>query len=371
MVTLRPAAEPVPALKYRLVPEHFKLVPGNAAIFYHRAVLIVEERFSSLRAREKEQPGTFPDSLDLLGSATWLNCPIGEIPRERARKYLEPFQNALKEAELGALRSTCDWEFDNRPGEGTDLQLPEIQGIRAIGRLIQLKARLAILDGKTDEAMHWLETGFVIGRHVSQGPLWIQALIGVAISRTMTAHFEDLIQAPGVPSLYWALADRPRPFVDMRRSMEGERYLLEKELPELNELDRGVWGLDRTRQFADTLQRKLFDLASGREIPGTYVALPIGLPDLSRRLGIALMAARIYPEARRALIAQGRPEALVEAMPVIQVAALHSLEEYRRIRDGSYKWTHVPYWQSYNQIDRAILSAGDQNARQSTRQLCS
>ena len=65
-ITVRPAAEPRPALKYRLVPESRALVPGNAAIFYHRAVLIVEERFSSLRAREKEQPRTFPESLFFL-----------------------------------------------------------------------------------------------------------------------------------------------------------------------------------------------------------------------------------------------------------------------------------------------------------------
>ena len=138
--------------------------------------------------------------------------------------------------------------------------------------------------------------------------------------------------------------------------MEGERYLLEKELPELNDLDRGAWSLDQARQFADTLQRKLFDLASGEPIPGTDAALPIGLPDLSRRLGIAAMAAKIYPEAKRALIARGRPEAQVEAMPVIQVAALYSMEEYQRIRDDSYKWMNVPYWQSYNRIDRAIIS---------------
>ena len=235
-----------------------------------------------------------------------------------------------------------------------------MQGLRGIGRHIQLKVRLAILDGKTDDALHWIETGFAMGRHVSQGPFWVQTFIGVAISRTMTVRLEDLIQAPGVPSLYWALADRPRPFIDMRHSMEGERYLLEKELPELEELDRGVWSLEQARQFAETLQHKLFDLSSGQEFPGTYVVLPIGLPDLARRLTVAAMAARIYPEGRRALIAQGRPEAQVEAMPVIQVAALHSMEEYRRIRDGSYKWTHVPYWQSYNQIDRPILSAADQ-----------
>ena len=77
------------------------------------------------------------------------------------------------------------------------------------------------------------------------------------------------------------------------------------------------------------------------------------LPDLSRRLGIAAMAAKIYPEAKRALIARGRPEAQVEAMPVIQVAALYTMQEYQRLRDDSYKWMNVPYWQSYNRIDQA------------------
>ena len=69
------------------------------------------------------RPGAFPHSLDMLGSGTWLNCPIGEIQRDKARKYLEPFQNALKEVELGALRSTCDWEFDQRK-EGIVLAAP-------------------------------------------------------------------------------------------------------------------------------------------------------------------------------------------------------------------------------------------------------
>ena len=124
VLTLRPAAEPDPALKYRLVPEHINLVPGNAAIFYHRAVIILKEAYGSLRAREQTYPGTFPHSLVKLASDTWLNCPIGEIPRDKARKYLEPFQKALKEVELGALRSTCDWEFDQRKEGAESLQIP-------------------------------------------------------------------------------------------------------------------------------------------------------------------------------------------------------------------------------------------------------
>ena len=83
------------------------------------------------------------------------------------------------------------------------------------------------------------------------------------------------------------------------------------------------------------------------------------------------MVAKIYPEARRALIAQGRPEAQVEAMPVVQVAALYTIQEYQRMRDDSYKWMNVPYWQSYNRVDRSILSTVEAEARQSAPRRCS
>ena len=312
---------------------------------------MMEETYSGLLAQEHRSPGTFPNSLELLASGTWLSCPIGEIPREQARKYLEPFQNALKEIELAALRSTCDWEFDQRK-EGIYLILPEIQDMRGLARIMSLKARLAILDGKTDEAMHWIETGLVMGRHVGQGPLAIQALVGISIGRIMTRCLEDLIQAPGGPSLYWALADRPRPFIDMRRPMEGERVSPRKEVPELGELDRGAWSLDQARRFADTLNASSSPRPEWR-CSRTTAAPPMDLRDLSRRLGMAAMAAKIYPEAKRALIAGGRPEAQVEAMPVFQVAALYTMQEYQRLRDDSYKWMNVPYWQSNTRAHRA------------------
>ena len=38
VITIRPAASPVPALKYSLLPERREQIPGNAAIFYHRAI---------------------------------------------------------------------------------------------------------------------------------------------------------------------------------------------------------------------------------------------------------------------------------------------------------------------------------------------
>ncbi|MEO6810284.1 MAG: hypothetical protein ABI353_14305 [Isosphaeraceae bacterium] len=360
VIKLRPAAEPVPALKYRLVPERRSLTPGNAALFYHRGILMMMmETRSRLTPQENEPPEARAARADELTIANWISGPIAEIPRDQARAALEPFQAVLNEVELGAIRSDCDWGFDQRT-EGISLMFPEIQNTRSLSRLVTLRAKLAILDGKTDEAMHWIETGLVLGRHAGQGPFVIQALVGVAIDSMMTHCLEDLIQSPGTPSLYWALADRPRPFIDMRYPMEGERYVLEKELPELNELDQGPWSLDQAQRFADELQRKLFRLAAGEPIPGINVAVPMDMPATARRLGIAAMAAKVYPEARRSLIAGGRPEAQVEAMPIIQVAALYSILEYQRMRDDSYKWMNLPYWQSYGQLDQSALNRKDE-----------
>ena len=192
----------------------------------------------------------------------WVNVPISEIPRDQARKLLEPFGSILKEVELGTTRTTCDWGFDHRK-DGYSLLITEIQESRGLARMVSLKAKVAILDGKTDEAMHWIETGMVLGRHVSQGPTLIQALVGVAIDSVMAKCLEELIQVPGTPSLYWALADRPRPFIDLRYAMEAERHVIETEVPGLLELDQGPWSIDQARKFADEMQYKLYALAYG------------------------------------------------------------------------------------------------------------
>jgi hypothetical protein len=365
VIKLRPAAEPRPALKYRLVPERLDLVPGNAAVFYHRAIEMTVYKRRSLADQEKEKvkEGTRTRAIsdeDLVSE--WIYGPIAEIPREKAREMLRSFEGPLKEVELGATRSTCDWEFDRR-NDGFYLVIEEIQRMRGLARLVSLRARMAILDGKTDEAMHWIETGLVMGRHVSQGPIIIQMLVGVAIDSVMTQCLEDLIQVPGTPSLYWALADRPRPFVDLRYSLEGERQGLEKEIPGLLELEQGPWGLDKAKKFSDELQRKIYALGSDFPTKGSDGAVPDEMLAAARRLGIAAMTAKIYPEARRALIAQGRPEAEVDAMPVVQAATLYCYQEYRRSLDNTYKWMNLPYWQSHNRVDASYPRTVEQKMK--------
>ena len=59
-IVLHPALEPIPALKYRLVPEVRTLAPGNAAVFYHRAVQLVIETRIRLAPRAHDASGRRP-----------------------------------------------------------------------------------------------------------------------------------------------------------------------------------------------------------------------------------------------------------------------------------------------------------------------
>jgi hypothetical protein len=77
------------------------------------------------------------------------------------------------------------------------------------------------------------------------------------------------------------------------------------------------------------------------------------MKDLGDHLLFATLVARAYPEAKRALIALGRSSADVEAMPAIQVVALHSYSLYQEARDDMFKWTGLPFWMGHKGLREA------------------
>ncbi len=349
-IVLRPAAAPVPALKYQLLPERHTLVPGNAAIFYHRAIEMSMGRQAREQRGEKATDGS---GKEWKGVVDWVKDPLESIPRDRVKRLLEADRNSLAEIELGARHRSCDWGFEQRQ-ETVYLLIEEIQQMRSLVGLVSLRARVAVLDGNIDQAMHWIQVGFAVSRHVSEGPLVIQSLIGVSLCQVMCRALEDLIQAPGAPNLFWALAHRPRPLVDFSAGFESERFLLESEIPSLRELDGPPWSVEKAREFSAELERKLFrlaEIADGSE--GS------GLRDWKYKLGMAALVLQVYPEAKRALIAQGRPVEQVEAMPAVQVAALYTFQQYEQFRDDFFKWTSLPYYQGYKGMEDSV--AGNPN----------
>ncbi len=358
VILVRPAASPVPALRYSLLPDRRELIPGNAAIFYHRAIEYLLDAESGQRL-EAQRAKTSPKQLAAEGETVqgWLTQPLAMLPREAIRKHLDRYANSLREVELGARREYCDWELQRRD-EGFNLLLLDMQETRALARLLVLKTRLEIAEGRIDSALQWLQTGLALGHHVGQhaGSI-IQSLISAAITTQMAVPLDDLIQAPGAPNLYWALANRPRPFLDISTALDGEKLLLEKEFPQLKNLEPLPWSIEQARTFSDDFQKKMAMLTGEWSRSSSPSSRP-EMKDLGSHLMFTALVARVYPEAKRRLIAQGRPAAEVEAMPSIQVVAFHSYRLYERARDDILKWAGLPYWQAANGITESERHPG-------------
>src|SRR5207302_7901941 len=134
------------------------------------------------------------------------------------------------------------------------------------------------------------------------------------------------------PNLYWALTDLPRPFVDLRKPLQGESLWLYGTWSELRNVDNPHLSPQqqvRLQEIAGEIVSELYDLRLK--------------PDLGRRLTVIGLVARAYPEAKQALIAAGRKPEEVEALPALQVVLSESLRDYERRRDEAFKWMALPY----------------------------
>jgi hypothetical protein len=318
-LSLRPAGLPSPVMKYQLLPESLDVTPGNAALLYHRANNPEHQGYRRHPEYEK--------------SWEWLELPLDKFPREKARGILPRW--LLDEVDLAARRETCDWEMTARARkDGFLMVLPDIQGFREYARLLGFRARLELLDGRFDKAAYTLQTGLALSRHVSEAPTLINSLVGMAIATIMLDRAQEMVQLPKAPNLYWALADLPRPFIDLRKPMQGEKIMVEALFPglraSLTDPASPPWTPQQLRKPLE--QFALLGLTSRA--------------DTELRLVLAVAAARIYPEAKQFLQEQGRTARQVEALPVVQVALMHALTEYDRLYGEMYKWQSFPYWEA-------------------------
>jgi len=318
-LTVRPAATSTPALRYHLLPELRETRPGNAALLYYRS--FAPEWVTYTRPKIAKKLGV-------------LELKPGQAPPAEFRWVLTA--KFLEEVDRGARRAYCDWEMTERLREqGIALLLPDIQDMRQIARVLQLRARFEIFDGKPEQVQRTLQTGLMLGRHVSEGPTLIQSLVGNAITTIMLNEVEQWIGRPGAPNLYWPLTDLPRPYIDLRRPLQGEKLFLEQLLPGLRESAGG----DRLEPLPLEQLRKM-PTHSIAELEGGGAGRSNAW-EVST--GIALWVAGMYPTARQSLIARGRKPKEVDRLPMLQVVLLDELYAYDRLYDDMIKWYGLPY----------------------------
>jgi hypothetical protein len=320
-LTLPPAREQAPALKFALLPETRQQTPGNAALLYYRA-------FSPewLTHRQPDFRKQFND---------WLDNPK-QKPKSELRWVLN--YRPLDEVARAARRSYCDWEMTERlRKDGIGMLLPDVQSMREFGSLLSLRARIEMEAGEHEKVHQTLQTGFALSRHVAEGPTLIQSLVGIAIQAIMMRELENWLETPGAPNLYWPLSNLPTPYVDLRKPLQGEKIIIESLFPGVRE------ALIEHKPPAVPLQTMLNALTFVNDSrPGPSDEMS----SLPQRVGMAVYAAKVYPEARKSLRVQGWKEKDIETMSITQAALLFEVFNYDRVYDDLIKWYGLPFWQA-------------------------
>jgi len=310
-LTVQPALAPVPAMRYALLPEVRDLQPGNAALVYMRAY----------------SPEWFPNLTrygDFAHFQEWLDLPLAKAPLERA--YNGVVINMLREVDRAARMESCDWQMLPRMRqEGFSMLIPDMQGFRTLTVLLALRSRLEMREGRLDKTVYSVQSGLAMSKHVGESPTLITYLIGVACASQTLRNVELLIEQPGAPNLYWALTDLPRPLIDLRRPLQGERLLVDATFPE-------VRAALRDRSEPPVPLHKLQRLST----------LGIATDPLSG----AIETAMTYPRARQYLLDHGWTHDSIAAMTVTQVVLMYGIAQYDVWADEAYTVGSLPYWEA-------------------------
>jgi hypothetical protein len=326
-VTFEPAAAPVPALAHQLLPDYWEVRPGNAAPFYYRAILMQAQLPAEIG---KEYVDNFE---------RWLENMSDPEVRKEVHAWVDRHGAILGQLQTATHREEIDFDFRVRELSGTaplDFLLPEFQEMRALARMLQLKGRLEIAEGRLDDALQTMRMGFRLAQAASQPPFLVAGLVGIAIESIMNDVLLHYMAASGAPSLYWALADLPQPLVDLRPAMRQEMGLPRRIFPILE-------NADTVQRPGEEWRRLLVDAVRGlMELGGSDDDLPQWQSDLA----VAGFAMKMYPQAKRELIEAGFDPDRIEAMPVGQVIAVQTARITDYASQEIYKWWGLPYWQA-------------------------
>jgi len=363
-MTLHAKAEPRPALKYRLIPDDFDMLDGNAYVYYLKANGFFEqtrarERLTQVYKEASAQAEKEGKQYHQVPPAVWRSTPPGELPLDEVKEYLRltSFQpQFIREA---AQRDRFDADRNLR--EVDDLYgylLPEIQSMRELARTQSLRMRVAIAEGRIDDAIAITGQQFALARHMGHDDFLVSNLVGIAIASIGWNDALYLVQHPETPNLYWALASMPKPLVDLRHSLAVERQFLYLQLKVLREVGETPRPVGYWQDFLDRLLRQFGYLASEAGFGSLHDD-----HQLDRTKLVAFIAAA-YPGAKEYLIDEcDLPRDQVEAYPTAQVVALAAVRFYDQCRDDTFKWTHLPYWQSREtgrRVDDAMRATSKQ-----------
>ncbi len=321
-LSIAPAAATAPPVTDRLHLPLDMREPGNSVSWWYRSILDFG------RIREAGYFDTFNEKYD-----AWMEGPVSDMPVEDVRTFMRQMPSILESAHDAAQQRQTDWDLDIEELSGPDtiaFMLSEFQETRQLARLLILDARVAIADGRFDDAIRDLQTNYRLAQDVQQPQLIINGLIGIAITTMGHQTVAELIDAPDSPNMYWALATLPRPLHNMEEAMSYEVRICSRIFPWLENVDHVRSNEEWRSEFRESLRS--LEQVGMAQLGATE--RPTWLLDMAST-GLVL---RNYSRAKADLISWGYDAEEVELMPVGQVVAEHSSLLIRKVSERIERW---------------------------------
>jgi hypothetical protein len=316
-LTVHPMPAPKPAMRYLLLPDLAELRAGNPIQGYMVCMLEQQSLMEGDAAVRREK---------------LLALPLNEFPAKELEDYGGP---TLHLADRAARMEKADWQIlPKLKTEGIRLLLPDVQQMRQLAQLLQVRFRSEVALHRFDAGVRTAKTMFALSRHMAEHPTLIGELVGIAIAFVAISPLEEMLEQPGCPNLYWALTNLPQPMISMEPGMAGERIIILAELP----------GLDDTKAMTREQLRKL--IANLEDLRILEPGLTGEHKTVRAYLDARLKEKDALAAARRRLVEVGLREERLLELPADQVLLLDEKREYEAYRDEMMKLMGLPLWEA-------------------------
>ncbi len=348
-MTVTPAAEPVPALKHRLLVMPHETKPGNFVTYY-------------LRSMGENTHKGYLDLLDeLFGedeNEPW-DTSLQESDMDKLKRFADSFQTFINDHMARAtLSRDLDWgveEEDLRGLETFSFLLPSVQGTRSISRMLALSARYAIAEGRYEDAIEILKMNLKLARSVAEMKFLVADLVAIAEVRIGNKMLAELIAGKDSPNLYWALAEIPSPCIEIRDSMRLEMSAALRMFPALEDAETA----ERSKEQWNAVYGEIF-----KSISQSFGYLGVQYsPVAPSSLGVGLGLIG-YSAAKDRLVEGGMSRDVVEEMAVGQVMLIDARRQILIVTNECEKSLYVPFQDSRSfedELDKSLRAAGFSN----------
>lgn len=362
-LTLYPKAEPVPALKYKFLPDAFERNSGNAASLYLKAMGFLEQ--NTVRKKLYELEGEKPGRE--LPPRIYLDVPPSKYPIDEVKEYLKltAFQSPMLEQAWLRDRFEMDRQVKDSKNPFAIL-LPEIQSFRDIARDQSVRCRLAIAENRIDDAIKIVGQQYAMSRHVGQDDFIVSALVGCAIQGFATEDVYYLVQHPDCPNLFWAASRLPKPLIEWEHCLASESHFVDLQFAKLQQVN--------TQPRSDAYwQEFITEFADEMKTNGVFYWSGVDAGDDSKvpsdpRAEIESHVASNFAAAKEFLVQQSIVSSdKVDSYPKAQIFFLAMKHHFEQSCDELFKWTNVALHQGNQQIEAIEKKNTDRTRPEFTR----